>query len=213
MPYVLFTIILFIVSILSLSIRFHIEYLDSQPAAFVKILFFKLPLYPSLPKKTKTKQIRQKRKEKKLKESPKDEEKRKHSLGDIRDGISTVTYLLSELLENFLSTLTITATRIYISVGSNNAAKTALLYGGICQGVSYLMELLDNVTRLKTNKNTYIHVGCDFSSEETIAEIRLAFSMRVYRLIGHGFCLLKAYIKRKIKNESKNTKRMVKNHE
>lgn len=204
MLYVLLSVLLLIVFILSLSIRFHVQYLNNVPAAYVKILCFKLPLYPSKPKK-KTKKTKVKKKQRKKTSAP--EEKPKQSLGDIRSGVGTVIDIITALLEKFLSSLTVTATRIHISVGSDNAAKTALLYGGICQGVSYLIELLDNVARLKTHKNTYIHVGCDFSSEETVAEIHLVLSMRVYRIIGHGFRVLKLLIKQKIKNESNKFKK------
>ena len=204
MLYVLLSVLLLIVFILSLSIRFHVQYLNNAPGAYVKILCFKLPLYPSKPKK-KTKKTKAKKKQREKTSVP--EEKPKQSLGDIRSGVGTVIDIITALLEKFLSSLTVTATRIHISVGSDNAAKTALLYGGICQGVSYLIELLDNVTRLKTHKSTYIHVGCDFSSEETVAEIHLVLSMRVYRIIGHGFRVLKLLIKQKIKNDSNKFKK------
>lgn len=210
MLYALLIVLLLIVFILSVSIRFHIQYLNNAPIAYVKILCFKLPVYPSKPKKKNQKTKAKKNQSKKASAA---EEKPKQSLGDIQSGVRTVIDIITELLEKFLSSLTVTATRIYISVGSDNAAKTALLYGGICQSVSYLIELLDNITKFKTHKNTYIHVGCDFSSEETIAEIHLVLSMRVYRIIGHGFRVLKLLIKQKIKNESINSKRTVKKHE
>ncbi|MBO5110245.1 MAG: hypothetical protein J6D21_05945 [Clostridia bacterium] len=212
--YVLFAIILLFVFLLLLPIRIHIRYENGEPEVYIKVLFFKKSIYTEkIGKIEKPKTAKKKKKKTPKKKTPQATEKKKQSLEDIRGTVDLVLDVLGALKDKFFSSLKITAATVYVSVGSDNAAKTALLYGGICQGVAYLWEFLDGITQLKTVKKSYIHVGCDFSATETVAAIHLILSMRVHQLLGHAFRALKAFLMHKLKNESKTMKKDGNKHE
>ncbi|MBQ9120944.1 MAG: hypothetical protein IJY12_01115 [Clostridia bacterium] len=214
MLYVFLALVLAVVLLLFLSVHIHVLYEGGAPTVFLRVLCFKKILYPAPPNLDKPKKDKKKEKKKKKKVKVTEvEPPKKKSLSDIRDSVHLILTILNSIKDKFFSTLRVTAAKIYISVDSDNATKTALLYGGICQGVSYLLEFLDNITQLKTVKNTHIHVGCDFSVQETTAEVHLILSMRIYQLLGHAFRAVKAFITVKLHNEFKNTKRTVKKHE
>ena len=212
MLYALLALFALLTLLLLLQVNVHVCYKDGTPAVYLKILFFKKSIYseeiprPEKPKKRKP--AKKKRRKKSAAAAEGEEEpKKKTSLEDILNTVGAVRELVGSLKDKFARTLKVTAATVYVSVGSDNAAKTALLYGAICQGVTFLLELLDNVTRLKTVKKTYIHVGCDFSSEKTVAEMHLILSMRVYHLLGHALRALKTFLMIKLKNETKNHKK------
>ena len=209
MLYAIAAIILLIVGFLFLSLNIHIRYEGQAVSVSLKVLFLKFNIYSDAswstkktpPKKTEKKKAKKQAKKKADNKHP---EQKKRSLSDIQEALCMISSIVSSLKDRFLSTLKITAARIYISVGSDNATKTALLYGAICQGVTFLMEYLDSITRLKTVRQSEIHVGCDFSAESTVAEVHLIFSMQVRHLLEHAFRILKLYMVHKFKKSTQN---------
>ena len=87
-------------------------------------------------------------------------------------------------------------TKIRISVGTPDAAKTGILYGAVCQGVAYLTEVLDHVTNVKKTKKSEISVSADFVSGKTVADINISFSLTVWQaldiLLGAAFEYIKS---------------------
>ena len=209
MLYALIAVLAVLIFLLFLSLHIHVRYEAGLFSVYLRVLCFKYYLHSDAPRPLKKPKNKPKKAKKAIKKPATDAEtaKEKKSLSDIKDTVDLILSVVSSLKGKFLSTLKITAARIVISVGSDNATKTALLYGAICQGVSYLMETLDNITRLSTVRDTEIHVGCDFSAEDTRAEAHLIFSMQVRHLLMHGLRALKAFIIAKIKKDSKNTKK------
>ncbi|MBE6703107.1 MAG: DUF2953 domain-containing protein [Ruminococcaceae bacterium] len=98
--------------------------------------------------------------------------------------------------------------RLHIRVASTDAAKTAILYGLVCQSLSYLLAILDRMTKLSSN-NSDVTVTADYLSEKSSAEVKLVFSLRLFGAlmigIGAALAFLRDKFERKNKNKSNNS--------
>ena len=81
--------------------------------------------------------------------------------------------------------------RIRIKVGSEDAAKTALISSAINIALDPLLILIDRNTNLHGMKNADIDISPDYLSEEIKYDVKLAFSMSLGSLI---YVLLRAGI-------------------
>ncbi len=115
-----------------------------------------------------------------------------------KDALETA-HLICDLTKTFLSRfgkhLRIKVRRVAISVGSADAATTAVIYGGVCGAVQCFTELLDSCTDVKFANNAEIKVTPDFTSEKSDAQIDITFSFRLWQvfdiLIRTGIAYLK----------------------
>lgn len=93
------------------------------------------------------------------------------------------------------------AARLHIRVATGDAAQTAVLYGVVCQSLSYLLALFDRVTKLKA-VTPDVSVTADYLAEKPSADVRLVFSLRVWGAIAILFGAAFAYIRTKIKRSN-----------
>jgi hypothetical protein len=90
------------------------------------------------------------------------------------------------------------AARLHIRVATGDAAETAVLYGVVCQSLSYLLALFDRVTRLKA-VTPDVSVTADYLAEKPSADVKLVFSLRVFGAIAILFGVAFSYMRTKIK--------------
>ena len=187
-------ILLFLVLLLFLRVKISIISDGGNTKLLLRILGIPVKLYPAKEKKRKIRMSdytprglrrAQKKKEKQaLKESKKkktqEPEKEKPALSDT---VSVITALVRKIVSRFFRHLRIDVAKIYVSVGTPDAAKTALLYGVVCQGVAYLCEILDRITNVKKTKKTEVSVVSDFVSGKTRADINISFSLVVWQAL------------------------------
>ncbi len=112
------------------------------------------------------------------------------TLGLIR---STVAVLLGKSAKH----VRIRATRIRITVATDDAAKTAILFGAVNQAVAALIELLDQAGKWRRLRDSEISVNADFTAEKSTADISLTFSFRVWHLLNILFHTALQYVKSK----------------
>lgn len=204
---VIFAIALVISALLLTRVRFVIEYAD-ELVLYLKILFYKKTLIPQKEKKIRisdyTKKKIQKRKnkdsEKKTAEKKTAKPEEKKEKRSIPETIRLVRVLLSVFLKRFFGHLKVEVARLNIRIAADDAAKTAISYGYICQGVAYIVELLDRFGTLKRRRSTEISVRPDFTAEKMSANIRIALSMSIAGALDVLFRTLFAYLKIKMKN-------------
>ena len=198
-------ILLFLVLLLFLRVKISVISDGTDTKLLLRILGIPVKLFPRKQRKQKIRlsdytprglRRAQKKKDKKaLKEAlkekhkkPADEESEKTPLSET---VSQITALAKKIISKFFRHLRIDVTRIRISVGTPDAAKTGILYGAVCQGVAYLTEVLDHVTNIKKTKKTEISVCADFVSGKTAADINISFSLTVWQaldiLLGAAF--------------------------
>lgn len=141
-------------------------------------------------KKTKGRKESDRKKKPKEKDEKKAPKRKKSLFRDIRFLARAVKILLAKFgrrLKVRLRTLSLTA-------ASGDAAKTALLYGGMAQAAAYLLAALDSFSRLTCRRGA-VSVSADFLSETPKAEIDVLFSIRVGSLLSLGFSAVWLFVK------------------
>lgn len=223
-------IILCIVAILALllltKVTLRIRYKESL-CIDLKILFIKLRIYPSKKKpkryrhsmsKRKAKKIRDSLKKKpkkerkifkkKKKDEEKDKEEKKLDKNDILSIISIIINFVKNFIRLFSKSIRLKASRIHLTVATDNAASTALTYAAVTESINVLFPLLDGikaVKRLPHGKDLSVNV--DFIAEEPTIDIEIELYIRVIRALGSVLgASIKAF-KKAVKDQIKRLER------
>ena len=217
-------IILFFILVGLIKVSVEIK-AEDEFFVILKILFIRITLTPKKEKpvrlrdfeikrfrKRRIKQIEKNRsKEKKKaekaekKKSGKTEKKEKQEeKKPLKDNVSHIIELLKNVVfaavKKFGRYLTVRMNFIDITVGGEEPDKTALTYGYVCQGVSYVCELLDSLGNVKIKRKDgvgQISVRADFLAKKTKIMCDIIFGIRVWQVIAVGITALTGYIKSK----------------
>lgn len=126
------------------------------------------------------------KKQKKPKKSAKPEKKEKHSIEDIVALVKLLIEIAKKVLEKTWRYIRIKIERYDITVGTDDAAKTALIYGGVSQATSYLFTLLDETAHFRVKRKAPVNVGVDFLAAETKASVQMDFCLRLWHILSIG---------------------------
>lgn len=192
---VLGAIFLFIAFILSIKIKLIVAYDDSF-SAYIRILFFKIPLFPSS-KKEKGVKKEKKKKKKATAERAKDEKEKKEKKSLSPSGILKLISLMSDvvlgLLKDFFRKIHFRFIKVHADIGCEDASKTAIAYGSVTQSVAYFIELLDNVSNVEVSRASSIDIRANFISQKSWAEISCVLYIRVISILTLGIKAIKAF--------------------
>lgn len=187
--YIIGGILLFIALLLLIPVGIRIKY-NGDFSLFVKIGPVSKQLIPKKEKKIKISYYSEKnverRKKKQQKKAAKKKKAKKPSGGTAEkkdsvlavrlksadtapDMIARLYDMLVLVTDRFAKRLHIKIFRLDAVVGSDNAAKTALLYGGACSLAGCIASFLAQHTELKQKRKS-INVTPDFLAEKTTAE-------------------------------------------
>ena len=192
MGIIILLIVLAILAVVLLApIKLRIKY-EAEPQISLSFLFLK---YRILPKKQPKKKMSRKeflarlfgkRKRKKkasvTKKASEAHKKKKSSASDILKFIRSASDFLKKILGSFLKRARIKVSKIDIVVATEEASKTAIMYGVISQAVAYMLEILDNFTTLKKSYKGSISVVPDFTKEDSSIKLDICLQ----------YCLLNA---------------------
>lgn len=107
-------------------------------------------------------------------------------------------------LKEHLKRMKINLKELYVSIGTDDAAKTALIYGGAIQAANALCVLLQRFSCFRCD-NRYLVISPDFTCEKSRFSIHLDLTVRLFFVIG---VLLRAYFRlfeRKEMNNERNS--------
>lgn len=76
--------------------------------------------------------------------------------------------------------------RMYIAVGTGDAAKTAMLYGVIVQSASYLLNFLNAYLIPMKKNNGEVNVYPDYTASKTTVDVDIVCSFKIRSLIAIG---------------------------
>ncbi len=115
---------------------------------------------------------------------------------NIAFGIDLVKYVVLRVLKAFGKRLRVDIHRIDITVATGDAAKTAITFGYVCQGVAYIKELLDRCLNIRYpgKREETISVRVDYLAEKPTFKVHMAFHIRVWQVVSLGFAALKGYL-------------------
>ncbi|MBE6651595.1 MAG: DUF2953 domain-containing protein [Ruminococcaceae bacterium] len=118
----------------------------------------------------------------KLPEELKDGKKKKLTPSDIIDLISFVGSLIRAVLGEFFTYARLKICNIRIAVGSEDAAKTALLYGTLSSALYTAIEFLDSLMTVKKN---YKHIGIepDFTLDSCRVKFKIVLKIKIIHLL------------------------------
>lgn len=207
-------IVLFLILLFALRVRIAIVYKDDVSLT-AQILCFKIRLFPRKkkvnykhysPKKAEriaAKKARKEAKKAKKKAAKKAKREAQHALppekrkkATLPEKITLVRALATVLIRKTGKHLRLRAAKLHLRVATGDAAKTAILYGAVCQTLSYLLALLDRVTRLKAAEPD-VAVTADYLSEKSEADVHLIFSLRVIGALAILFSVIFAFLRTK----------------
>ncbi len=117
--------------------------------------------------------------------------------------LGTIRRFLAYALKKFGKHLRLRATRIIIRVGSDDAAKTAMLFGAVNQGVAAILEILDQAGKWRGLKRAQVSVQPDFCATATTADIEISLSLSVGQLASIALGTLWLAFKARLGNKKK----------
>lgn len=104
--------------------------------------------------------------------------KKKHkSLSNLFDLLLYIVDLIKAVLGQLVKYARIKICRINVSVATDDAAKTALLFGAVSGAIYSILEFFDTFLLLKKNYKK-ISVNPDFSSENSSADIKIILKIK-----------------------------------
>lgn len=108
-----------------------------------------------------------------------DEKKEMHELLRILCRMRDIVF---RIVRTFAGHIRTKLVRADIAVGAEDAASCALLYGAVSQLCAYIIEFLEQATKLK-HTGEAVSVRADFEKDETCADIEIAFSVRLFFIL------------------------------
>jgi hypothetical protein len=203
--YILGGLIVLITLILFLPIRIWISVSDTEGLVIeVRILGY---LYERIPQKTKrvrlsdyTPRAIERRRRKASKQANKASRKKSISAepsaslfsipkrtAPLSDQLSFALEFIRVALKRTLSHARIYVNRLVLTIGSDDAAKTALLCGTAKTALGALCELLDSYSHLRIRQSDRFGVIPDFTSEHSQAQINIVARLWLWQILDIEF--------------------------
>ena len=214
-----FLIILFVLlCIFALPIKLKLTH-NGEFFVSLQILFLNFRL---LPKKEKTTRMSSKRFSEEFKKH-KRKKKRKELYNSKKSASSPRSIssqdipfyfdVIKEFIEKSYSStrkgLSIKITKLQISIGTGDAAKTAIAYGVVSQAVAYFLEFCEQVAHLKISPKSKIDINTDFLSSKSTFLAQITLKWRLYRAVLIALAVSRnfftAYLAHKKHNQKKTT--------
>lgn len=189
---IILCIALFIALLLSTKIILRIKY-ENSLVIYLRILFVKIPLYPKKEKKKQYPHSMSRRKAQKIKDSLSKKKKKKKAdkkgekekgkkedKYDILSIISIITSFVKTFLKLFVRSARIKASKLHIIIASENAAKTAILYGAATQTTDVLFPMLESIkTFKKLPSGKDLSIETDFLVDKPSVKADITIYVRV----------------------------------
>ena len=196
--YIIGGILLLLILLCLLPVGVRIKY-DKEFYLYVSIGFIKVKLIPAKQKKIRISDYSEKKLERqRKKQQKKDAKKEKRRLmGEKKEkkdsvlvarlkNIDTAPDMIEQLYDmlllvsdKFTKRLTVKFFQLDALIGSDNAAKTAILYGGACSLAGCISAFLDQHMNLKKRSGASINISPDFLSEKTLVYADVSMTVRV----------------------------------
>ena len=213
------SILVCLILISCIRLRLFLILDNTKFSCFLKVFFLRFNIAPSQ-KKIKFKNFTRKthkkfllKKKKKLEGKKKKilERKKEHQTdttvnpSEKTNNVRTIFRSVKKAVGVFGKHLLISIRDFYISVGSDDAAQTAVMYGLVYQFYYYLFEFLSIKTNVDTRKCKRSIVTSDFLSEKYDISLDIILSIRIWQVLhvafSAGFIFLNNYLKDKRKRK------------
>lgn len=208
-----------IIFVLFLKVRLCLIF-ENDLVVRIKILLFNIDLFPKKQKKLKPSDYSLKKLERKQKKLAKKQKKKQPQekiepqptakpakAEKIKDVLDIVKIVLENVMSPFGKYLKVEIIKLYVRIGTDDAARTALVYGLVSQTASYIIGLLSHLTNVDIKKKNSINISPDFLSETSEAAINITLGLRGWHALVLATKFFMGYIKHKynktLKSEEK----------
>lgn len=99
---------------------------------------------------------------------------------EINDILKAIHLLISTFFDRYSKFLSVRTVKLHIGVATGDAASTAIMYGVIVQGVTYLLEVINNITNLKSLRYSDVNVYPDYTAETIKMDIKIILKLPVW---------------------------------
>ena len=180
--------------------------LTDNVSVMVKVLFLKIPILPKKKKKKskdkdkkkkKPKEKKKKKEEDKDKKDKKKDKKKKKKKLEVSDIVGLVQVLLDTVVALFKRLGRNFKIRVYayeICVASEEAAKTAVMYGAVKTLSETIFLRLEDSINFKIVKGAPMGVYADFLEEKFKANVKIDFSISIAGVFGVLFAAIFKFI-------------------
>ena len=182
--------------------------LTDSISVMLRILFLKIPILPKDKKKKKKKKKpkeKKKKPKKKKEKKPEDEEKkkkkkkRKITANDIVALVRMLLNVVAALFKRLGRNFKIRIHAYEICVASDEAAKTAVMYGAVKSLSETIFLRLQDSINFKIVKNAPVGVYADFLETKFKANVKIDFSISIAGVFGILFAAIGEAIRSLIK--------------
>lgn len=98
------------------------------------------------------------------------------------DDLQFILKQLSTILSRGVKHVRVEIRRFLISVATEDAAQTAILFGAVNQAAMALLAFLDQVDKLEQTRHSQIRVIADFASQKSKADIQIILTLRLWQI-------------------------------
>ncbi len=210
---VLCAVLFLLLALLAIRFRVIVSVRGEALAVELRVLFLRFRLYPRR-KRLKPRSPRQQRRflKKQAKKQAKKEAKRqrkrqKKALAKkenkaprtLRQKIRFVRGVLAALRRRTRKHLRLHAARLHIRVATGDAATTAVAFGAVSQSVSYLLALLNKITKLRA-VTPDVAIEPDFTAQRPDIDMHLILSIRLFGALAIAFGVVFSLLRSKLES-------------
>ncbi len=196
-------VLLFFVWLFTRKLHIGAGFAD-DPFLYVRILFLKLRLPPEKAAHTEENPKEQTTEKGRKKKAKKEKEKAALPKKAVGEYITIFTDALKELVHKLKKYLFLEKYIIKADIGTDDAAKTAILYGAASNAAAQLWMLVCSLKRRTRNpKLIYTEIKPDFIAEQTDFYADIELSIRLWQILSLGMTALDVYKKLKSDSEVK----------
>lgn len=196
-------VLLFFVWLFTRKLHIGAGFAD-DPFLYVRILFLKLRLPPEKAAHTEENPKEQTTEKGRKKKAKKEKEKAALPKKAVGEYITIFTDALKELVHKLKKYLFLERYIIKADIGTDDAAKTAILYGAASNAAAQLWMLVCSLKRRTRNpKLIYTEIKPDFIAEQTDFYADIELSIRLCQILSLGMTALGVYKKLKSDSEVK----------
>ncbi len=196
-------VLLFFVWLFTRKLHIGAGFADN-PFLYVRILFLKLRLPPEKAAHTEENPKEQTTEKGRKKKAKKEKEKAALPKKAVGEYITIFTDALKELVHKLKKYLFLEKYIIKADIGTDDAAKTAILYGAASNAAAQLWMLVCSLKRRTRNpKLIYTEIKPDFIAEQTDFYADIELSIRLWQILSLGMTALGVYKKLKSDSEVK----------
>ena len=196
-------VLLFFVWLFTRKLHIGAGFAD-DPFLYVRILFLKLRLPSEKSAHTEENPKEQTTEKGRKKKAKKEKEKAALPKKAVGEYITIFTDALKELVHKLKKYLFLEKYIIKADIGTDDAAKTAILYGAASNAAAQLWMLVCSLKRRTRNpKLIYTEIKPDFIAEQTDFYADIELSIRLWQILSLGMTALGVYKKLKSDSEVK----------